>query len=142
MVLPWCARTGATKLAHLTAALRGSTTPQIGNVQPGYSVQIVPLQFIAAREMSKIWSPTARGQHPRVDESPTSWLAGAEAEMRHAIETVSVFDLDWLAGMSVGLFTLKSNVDVRGILPELDLLFGDKSKSPFAGMLRIILSNA
>ena len=130
---------GSYKIGPLNAALRGSTTPQIGNVQPGYSVQIVPLQFIAAREMSKILEPLLpEGSILRVDESRNLlMLAGAEAEMRHAIETVSVFDLDWLAGMSVGLFTLKS-VDVKGILPELDLLFGDKSKSPFAGMLRII----
>lgn len=130
---------GTYKISPLNAALRGSTTPQIGNVQPGYGVQIVPLQFIAAREMSKILEPLLpEGSILRVDESRNLlMLAGAEAEMRHAIETVSVFDMDWLAGMSVGLFTLKS-VDVKGILPELDLLFGEKSKSPFAGMLRII----
>ncbi len=130
---------GAYKISPLNAALRGSTTPQIANLQPGYSVQVVPLQFIAAREMSKILEPLLpEGSILRVDESRNLlMLAGAEAEMRHALETVSVFDMDWLAGMSVGLFTLKS-VDVKGILPELEMLFGEKSKSPFAGMLRII----
>ncbi|MBK7001567.1 MAG: type II secretion system protein GspD, partial [Rhodoferax sp.] len=64
-------------------------------------------------------------------------LAGTAGEMRHALETISVFDLDWMAGMSVGLFTLKS-VDVKNILPELELLFGEKSRGPFAGMLRVI----
>ena len=39
--------------------------------------------------------------------------------------------------MSVGLFTLKS-VEVKNILPEIELLFGDKSKGPFAGMMRVI----
>lgn len=130
---------GAYKISPLNTALRGSTTPQIASLQPGYSVQVVPLQFIAAREMSKILEPLLpEGSILRVDESRNLlMLAGAEAEMRHALETVSVFDMDWLAGMSVGLFTLKS-VDVKGILPELEMLFGEKSKSPFAGMLRII----
>ena len=74
----------------------------------------------------------------RVDETRNLlMLAGAQNELRHALETVNVFDLDWLAGMSVGLFTLKS-ADVKTILPEIELLFGDKSKSPLAGMLRII----
>ncbi|MES2949204.1 MAG: type II secretion system secretin GspD [Pseudomonadota bacterium] len=130
---------GSYKIAPLNSALRGSTTPQLGALQPGYSVQIVQLQYIAAREMSKILEPLLpEGSILRVDENRNLlMLAGGEGEMRHALETVSVFDLDWLAGMSVGLFTLKS-VDVKGILPELELLFGDKSKSPFAGMLRII----
>lgn len=130
---------GSYKISPLNSALRGSTTPQLGALQPGYSVQVVQLQYIAAREMSKILEPLLpEGSILRVDEARNLlMLAGAESEMRHALETVGVFDLDWLAGMSVGLFTLKS-VDVKGILPELELLFGDKSKSPFAGMLRIV----
>jgi len=130
---------GSYKIGPLNSALRGSTTPQLGALQPGYSVQIVQLQFIAAREMAKILEPLLpEGSILRVDEARNLlMLAGAEGEMRHALETVGVFDLDWLAGMSVGLFTLKS-VDVKGILPELEMLFGEKSKSPFAGMLRII----
>ena len=130
---------GAYKIGPINSALRGSTTPQLGALQPGYSVQVVQLQYIAAREMSKILEPLLpEGSILRVDETRNLlMLAGAESEMRHALETVGVFDLDWLAGMSVGLFTLKS-VDVKSILPELEMLFGDKSKSPFAGMLRII----
>lgn len=127
------------KIAPLTSALRGSTTPQLGALQPGYGVQVVPLQYIAAREMAKILEPLLpEGSILRVDEARNLlMLAGAEGEMRHALETVSVFDLDWLAGMSVAashsrVWTLKN------ILPELELLFGDKSKSPFAGMLRVI----
>jgi general secretion pathway protein D len=130
---------GAYKIGPLNSAVRGSTTPQMGALQPGYNVQIVQLQYIAAREMSKILEPLLpEGSILRVDETRNLlMLAGAEGEMRHALETVGVFDMDWLAGMSVGLFTLKS-VDVKSILPELDLLLGDKSKSPLAGMLRII----
>lgn len=130
---------GSFKIGPLNSAMRGTTTPQMGALQSGYSVQIVQLQYIAAREMSKILEPLLpEGSILRVDETRNLlMLAGAESEMRHALETVGVFDLDWLAGMSVGLFTLKS-VDVKSILPELELLFGDKSKSPFAGMLRII----
>lgn len=131
---------GAYKIAPLNSALRGATTPQIGALQGGgFSVQIVPLQYIAAREMAKILEPlVAEGSILRVDETRNLlMLAGTAGEMRHALETISVFDLDWMAGMSVGLFTLKS-VDVKSILPELELLFGEKSRGPFAGMLRVI----
>lgn len=130
---------GAYKIGPLNSALRGSTTPKMGALQPGYSVQIVQLQYISAREMAKILEPLLpEGSILRVDENRNLlMLAGGEGEMRNALETVSVFDLDWLAGMSVGLFTLKS-ADVKTILPELEILFGDKSKTPFAGLLRIL----
>lgn len=130
---------GAYKIGPLNNALRGATTPKMGALQPGYSVQIVQLQYISAREMSKILEPLLpEGSILRVDENRNLlMLAGGEGEMRNALETVSVFDLDWLAGMSVGLFTLKS-ADVKSILPELEILFGDKSKTPFAGLLRIL----
>lgn len=130
---------GAYKIGPLNSALRGSTTPKMGALQPGYSVQVVQLQYISAREMSKILEPLLpEGSILRVDENRNLlMLAGGEGEMKNALETVSVFDLDWLAGMSVGLFTLKS-ADVKSILPELEILFGDKSKTPFAGLLRIL----
>ena len=130
---------GVYKIAPLNSALRGSTTPQVGNLQPGYNVQVVPLEYISAREMAKILEPLLpEGSILRVDETRNLlMLAGAQNELRHALETVNVFDLDWLAGMSVGLFTLKS-ADVKTIMPEIELLFGDKSKGPFAGMMRVI----
>ena len=48
---------GSYKISPLNSALRGSTTPKMGALQPGYSVQVVQLQYIAAREMSKILEP-------------------------------------------------------------------------------------
>ena len=130
---------GVYKIGPISSALRGAATPQFGNLQPGYNVQVVPLDYISAREMAKILEPLVpEGSILRVDETRNLlMLAGAQNELRHALETVSVFDLDWLAGMSVGLFTLKS-VDVKSVMPEIELLFGDKSKGPFAGMLRVI----
>jgi general secretion pathway protein D len=124
------AENGTYKIGPLNSALRGSTTPQMGALQPGYSVQIVQLQYIAAREMSKILEPLLpEGSILRVDETRNLvMLAGAEGEMRHALETVGVFDMDWLAGMSVGLFTLKS-VDVKSILPELECCLGTSPKA-------------
>lgn len=130
---------GVYKISPIAVAVRGSVTPQMGNLPPGYSVQVVQLQYIAAREMAKILEPLVpEGSIMRVDETRNLLiLAGGENEIRHALETIGVFDLDWLAGMSVGLFTLQST-DLKSILPELELLFGEKSKGPFAGLVRVI----
>lgn len=131
---------GVVRVAPIATALRGGAVPQVGNqTAPGYGVQIVPLRFIAAREMAKILEPLVpEGSILRVDETRNLlMIAGSEAERRQAQDTTAVFDVDWLAGMSVGLFSLQS-VSVKDILPELELIFGDKSKSPFGGVVRVI----
>ena len=131
---------GVYKVLPLAGALRGSATPRVDGVgQPGYGVQIVPLQYMGVREMVKILEPLLpEGSIVRVDETRNLlMLAGGERELRHALETISIFDVDWLSGMSVGLFTLH-NVEVKDILKELQTLFGETAKGPFAGLVRII----
>ena len=123
-------------------AAKGALTPQVGGMNkplpPGYSVQIVPLKYISAREMIKILEPfTPEGGIVRVDDTRNMLFLGGNArELRHLMETIDIFDVDWIAGMSVGLFTLKS-VDVKTAFTEIEKLFGDK-QGPLAGILRII----
>ena len=123
-------------------AAKGALTPQVGGMNkplpPGYSVQIVPLKYISAREMVKILEPfTPEGGIVRVDDTRNMLFLGGNArELRHLMETIDIFDVDWIAGMSVGLFTLKS-VDVKTAAGEIEKLFGDK-QGPLAGILRII----
>lgn len=122
-----------------TAAARGSLSPQVRAAQPGYSVQVVPLRYISAREMAKLLEPFApEGAILRIDEVRNLLiLAGAQAEIGHMLDTIDTFDVDWLSGMSVGLFPLKS-ADVKTLNADLEKIFGDKAQSPLAGLLRII----
>lgn len=123
-------------------ATKGALTPQVSGMNKplpaGYSVQIVPLKYISAHEMVKILEPfTPEGGILRVDETRNMLFLGGNArELRHLMETIDIFDVDWIAGMSVGLFTLKS-VDVKTAAGEIEKLFGDK-QGPLAGILRII----
>jgi general secretion pathway protein D len=48
-----------------------------------------------------------------------------------------MFDIDWMSGMSAGVFTLQ-NADVKTVSQELDKVIGDRNTSPFTGILRII----
>jgi len=64
-------------------------------------------------------------------------LSGTELELKHLLETIDMFDVDWIAGMSVGLFTLQ-NADVKTVGQELDKAIGDRNAGPLAGILRII----
>jgi general secretion pathway protein D len=115
----------------------------LGNISKplpsGYSVQLVPLKFIGVREMAKILEPFApEAGAIRADELRNMLiLAGGEKELRHLMETIDIFDVDWMSGMSVGLFPLHST-DVKTLYGEIDKLFGDKSQSPLAGVVRLV----
>ncbi len=63
--------------------------------------------------------------------------AGTAFELQNYERTIDVFDVDWLKGMSVGVFGLR-NIDVTKVIPQLDKIFGDKADSPLAGMFRFI----
>jgi general secretion pathway protein D len=131
------------KVVPQTAALRGNVTPQLGNsaraLPQGFSVQIVPLKFIGVRDMLRILEPFARdAQTIRVDDVRNLLvLSGTEVELRHLLETIDMFDIDWMSGMSAGVFTLQ-NADVKTVSQELDKLIGNRETSPFTGILRII----
>jgi general secretion pathway protein D len=48
-----------------------------------------------------------------------------------------MFDIDWMAGMSAGVFVLQ-NADVKSVMGELDKVIGNPQQSPLAGLLRIV----
>ena len=134
---------GIWKIMPAANAIRGNLTPQLGNsaraLPPGYSVQIVPLRYVGVRQMAAVLEPFIRDQTTvRVDELRNLLvLSGTELELRHLLETVDMFDVNWITGMSVGLFTLQS-ADVKTVMGELDKAMGPPDKSPLAGILRII----
>jgi general secretion pathway protein D len=122
--------------------VRGSVSPQLGGssvpLPQGFSVQVVPLKFVGAREMEKLLAPFAADNTVRVDENRNLVIiAGNQREMRHLLDTIDLFDVDWLSGYSVGLFPVKS-ADVKALSADLDKVFGPAGQSPLAGIVRVI----
>jgi general secretion pathway protein D len=134
---------GIYKIVPAANVVRGNVTPQLGNSQralpPGFSVQVVPLRYVGVREMVRILEPFAKDATAvRPDDLRNLViLSGTENELRHLLDTIAMFDVNWMEGMSVGLFTLQ-NADVKVVGQELDKVIGDKATSPLAGILRII----
>src|SRR5690606_31292714 len=64
-------------------------------------------------------------------------VAGSRAELANYLRTIEVFDVDWLAGMSVGVFPLHSGKATR-VVEDLEKVFGADSGSPVAGMFRFM----
>src|SRR5450759_645478 len=122
--------------------VRGSITPQLGGAATplpiGFSVAVVPLKYIGAKAMLQILEPFATdGSAIRTDDVRNLMiLAGGQRELKHLLETIDLFDVDFLSGMSVGLFPIKS-VDVKTLMAEVDKIFG-AAGNPLAGIVRII----
>jgi len=134
---------GVFRIVPAGAAAKGNTTPQLTDINKplpgGYSVQVVPLKFIGVADMARILEPlTGESSSVRMDPLRNLLiLSGTQLQLRHMIETIDMFDVDWISGMSVGLFTLQS-VDVKTASSELEKLFGDKNLGPLAGAIRIV----
>jgi general secretion pathway protein D len=123
------------------ALASGAVAPRTGapSLARGYEVRTVPLRFISATEMEKILKPYARPNAVvNVDNSRNIIsLAGTRAELENYMRTVEIFDVDWLSGMSVGVFPLTSG-KANKVVADLEKVFGEQSKSPVAGMFRFM----
>jgi len=109
------------------------------NLPEGYGVRIVPLEYISVAEMQKILEPLApQGAILRADTNRNLLiLQGSRTELTTLIETIETFDVDWLAGMSVGFFELKYS-SVEEVATALSAVFGAEGEGPMAGMVRVV----
>jgi len=134
---------GVFRIVPSAVAGKGNATPQLADINKplpgGYSIQVVPLKHIGVGDMAKILEPLA-GEPSSVRIDPLRnllILSGTQLQLKHMLETIDMFDVDWISGMSVGLFTLQS-VDVKTVSSELEKLFGDKNLGPLAGAIRVV----
>ena len=131
------------KIVPTAVAARGSVTPQLGAagapLRPGFNIVIAPVKFIGAKEMAKLLEPFVVDQSVvRVDEVRNLLiLQGTQRELKHLLETIDLFDVDFLAGMSVGLFPLQG-ADVKALVADMDKVFGPQAAGPLAGVVRVI----
>ncbi len=122
-------------------AIQGNLTPRVGSIAgaKGYSVVAVPLRYIAPSEMEKILKPFARDKAILKADNARRllMLAGTKQELANYLQTIETFDVDWIKGMSVGIFPLQK-VEATQIAQELEVLFGEGADNPLAGMFRFM----
>ncbi len=122
-------------------AVVGRLTPTTAPVASarGYELRIFPLQYVSPSEMAKLLKPYAKPE-AFINIDPNRSLlvmAGTATELQNYQQTIETFDVDWLKGMSVGVFTLQ-HVEVGKLLPDLLKIFGTEGESPLAGMFRFM----
>jgi general secretion pathway protein D len=122
-------------------AVQGNVAPSLGAAAPagGMQARLFPLHYIAADQMQKLLKPFARPDSILLADNARNVIvvAGTPDELDNYDRTVRTFDVDWLRGMSVGVFNLQ-HATVEDLMPQLDSMFGTKGDTPLAGMLRFI----
>lgn len=135
---------GIYRITPADKAVLGPPAMNVGAAAPletavGFSVQIVPLRFVAAAEMERILKPIASPSAiVRVDRARNLLtLSGSRREIDSLMEAVRLFDVDWLKGMSFGLIPVKS-ADPKEIASELSTIFANGENQPLEGVIRFV----
>jgi general secretion pathway protein D len=123
----------------LTAGAVPDVAPALNAGTPGFGVQVVPLRFVSAAELGTLLEPFAPlGGTIRVDAMRNLLLlAGSSDQLASLQELVSIFDVDWMRGMSFGLFPL-ANATAPDLARELEQIFGGSEAGPLADMVRFV----
>lgn len=116
-------------------ATRGAAAPR----GPGLATEIVPLKYVSATEMERILASVApQSAIARIDSARNLLvLTGNRSELASMVETVRVFDVDWMRGMSFGIFPIETG-DVEAIGQELDTIFANDQQGPTKGIVRFV----
>lgn len=127
----------------VTGAQQGvSLRPEItsaADVDAGYSTVVVPLQFIAADAMRDILEPLAeQSAFVRVDSIRNLLvLAGTRAQLSGWLDIITTFDVDLLAGMSVGFFPLEHS-DVEETAAAINELLRTAGGADLSSIVRVM----
>ncbi len=118
------------------SALKPSLQP---DADRGYQIVVVPLQFIATSEMEAVLKPLIADGSILAANSQRHYLivAGTVAEIENMLDTIDIFDVDFMQGMSVGFFTLEM-ADASTVRDELANILGADSDGPIGDMLRFM----
>jgi general secretion pathway protein D len=111
--------------------------PDAGN--PGFGVRVVPLRFVSAAAMAPVLEPFAPpGGTIRIDPVRNLiLLAGLPDQLSTLTSLIAMFDVDWLQGMSFGLFPL-ANAPAAQLVEELHQVFSSLEGGPLEGLLNFV----
>jgi len=134
---------GIYKIVPLAKAASQSQSPVVGRYASGnsrgYGVQVVPLQYASAGELQKILSSfVADGANIQADELRNVLiLSGPRFRLDELLATIRTFDVDWLQGMSFGLFRLQY-ADASVLIEEIQAVISSDGSLQPGGNIRLL----
>jgi general secretion pathway protein D len=123
---------GTDPLKAITPALRK------GESQAGQGISIIPLSHVGAKEMADLLKPLAPPEaFLKIDTTRNLLvLLGSQSQTQAWLDLVKAFDVDFMSGMSVGIFPLEF-ADAKETAKAIDLLLA-KPESAVDGIVRVM----
>ncbi|NWL49601.1 type II secretion system protein GspD [Pseudomonas hunanensis] len=122
-------------------AVAGKLVPEVAVAQPaaGMAARLYSLRYIGANEMQKLLKPFVReNAFLLVDPARNVIsLSGTPVELANYQDTIDTFDVDWLKGMSIGVYGLQ-RASVAELMPQLQKLFGPDSGMPLSDVVKFM----
>lgn len=106
---------------------------------PGVSTHVISLQHVSATEMERILKALLPGMGGLKAEPNRNVIvvSGTRADLDAVMDVVSVFDVDWMRGMSFGIYPVES-ADPEAVAQELDTIFANEKDAPSKGLIRFV----
>jgi general secretion pathway protein D len=131
------------RIVPIDQALSSGIMPDVRPVSdagtPGFTVRVVPLRYVSASQVAEILAPFAPPGGTLQVDAPRNLLliAGSPDQIATLSDLIATFDVDWLEGMSIGLYPLQY-ADAERLAAELDAIFGGTEEGPLAGVVQLV----
>jgi general secretion pathway protein D len=131
------------KIVPIDQAIASGPIPDVGPLpdagNPGFGVRVVPLRFVPAAEMAPVLEPfTPAGGGVQVDPARNLiLLAGMPDQLDTLSSLITMFDVDWMQGMSFGLFPLDS-APAAELVEELHQIFSSLEGGPLESLVNFV----
>ena len=112
---------------------------RLGSINdPGWGVSVLPLEHVSATNMRQLLETVVtRPGALRADIARNMLLVvGTAGERRNAADAVAAFDVNWMAGMSVGLLPLM-NASATAVVDELNTILQTEDGGALQGAVRL-----
>lgn len=124
---------GHYEMLPLAKAKNYSLKPELysaRNLQPGYRMVIVPVNYVNPDDLKSILESVAPGAgHLRIDkERKVVIVTGSEQEIVNVVDAVQIFDVSWLESKSIGLLPVL-HVSASVMKKEIEKILVGQNKS-------------
>jgi general secretion pathway protein D len=106
--------------------------------RPGVRREVMMLRYVSAEAMRQILEPiAAEGSIQSADTARNALIVnGTEGELQNIRDTIAVFDIDWMKGMSFALYPVKTT-DPQAMTDELETIFAN-DHGPLKNVIRFV----
>jgi general secretion pathway protein D len=112
---------------------------QGGGTVGGNGIRVVPLKYVSATEVARVLEPMVpKGAIVQADDARNILaLKGSPAEIDSMLDSISIFDVDVMRGMSFAVVPVKTSQPEK-MVDELKAIFASDKEGPLKGRVRFI----